>query len=205
MEQFNLEKYLENPSRKVVTRLKKSVQIISIGGKEDIPIVALVEGVAHQYKPNGYHADVVVAYINQCRDMGDYDLFFADEEEEEELTDFEICCMEHFFGNALEPDSEGMRHLKRISQELLELARKELKDEAINNLPKYTYAQGRRDGYGEAFKSLPKWKKFLEEYEELDSHAILLEDNERVVLTGYLEKGDYYIELSELKKLPKEE
>lgn len=81
MEQFSLEKWLQDKSRKVVTRLNKQVQIISTEGKEDIPIVALVEGVAHQYDPNGYHADVITACSNQCLDMGDYDLFFADEED----------------------------------------------------------------------------------------------------------------------------
>ena len=43
MEQFSLEKYLENPNRKVVTRDGRSVRIICTDAKGDFPIVALVE------------------------------------------------------------------------------------------------------------------------------------------------------------------
>ena len=42
MEQFSLEKYLENPNRKVVTRDGRSVRIICTDAKGDFPIVALV-------------------------------------------------------------------------------------------------------------------------------------------------------------------
>ena len=43
MEQFSLEKYLENPNRKVVTRDGRSVRIICTDAKGNYPIVALVE------------------------------------------------------------------------------------------------------------------------------------------------------------------
>ena len=43
MEQFNLEKYLENPNRKVITRDGRSVRIICTDAKGDYPVVALVE------------------------------------------------------------------------------------------------------------------------------------------------------------------
>ena len=43
MEEFNLEKYLENPNRKVVTRDGRSVRIICTDAKGDYPVVALVE------------------------------------------------------------------------------------------------------------------------------------------------------------------
>ena len=43
MEQFSLEKYLENPNRKVVTRDGRSVRIICTDAKGDYPVVALVE------------------------------------------------------------------------------------------------------------------------------------------------------------------
>jgi hypothetical protein len=175
MKPFNLLEYLENPSRKVVTRLKKSVQIISIEGKEDIPIVALVEGVAHQYKPNGYHADVVVAYSNQCRDMGDYDLFFA----EEELTEFEKEILNLL--NCATPEGHGsptIEKTKEYSQKLIDLARKEI------------------------LKDLPKWKKATE-HKDLEKHVAILEED-KVLLSNYLEEGDYYIKLEDLKSLPKE-
>ena len=43
MEQFSVEKYLENPNRKVVTRDGRSVRIICTDAKGDYPVVALVE------------------------------------------------------------------------------------------------------------------------------------------------------------------
>ena len=43
MEEFNLEKYLENPNRKVVTRDGRSVKIICTNAKGNFPIIALVE------------------------------------------------------------------------------------------------------------------------------------------------------------------
>lgn len=183
MEQFDLSVWLKDKSRKVVTRLKKSVQIISIEGKEDIPIVALVEGVAHQYKPNGYHADVVVAYSNQCRDMGDYDLFFADEKDK--LTEFEKAVKQvmwtayNYDDYSNGKDVDDISNVKATSKSLLDLARKEI------------------------LKDLPKWKK-AKKNEELDCHVAIQQDD-RVVLSDFVQKDEYYITLDILKTLPKEE
>ena len=43
MKEFNLEEYLKNPSRQVVTRFGKRVQIICIDYKSTKPIIGLVE------------------------------------------------------------------------------------------------------------------------------------------------------------------
>lgn len=43
MEQFSLEKYLANPSRKVVTRVGRPVRILCTDRKGDYSIIALVE------------------------------------------------------------------------------------------------------------------------------------------------------------------
>ena len=43
MEQFSLEKYLANPSRKVVTRDGREARIICTDAMGDYPIVALIE------------------------------------------------------------------------------------------------------------------------------------------------------------------
>ena len=43
MKQFSLEEYLKNPSRQVVTRFGKRVQIICIDYKSTKPIIGLVE------------------------------------------------------------------------------------------------------------------------------------------------------------------
>ena len=79
MEQFNLEKYLKNPTRKVVTRDGKSVRIICTDRRDlNFPIVALIE------KDSG--GEVIYAhtkdgiYCNTCPTT--YDLFFAPEKHE---------------------------------------------------------------------------------------------------------------------------
>ena len=43
MRQFNLEEYLVNPSKKVVTRDGRSARIICTDAKGKFPIIALVE------------------------------------------------------------------------------------------------------------------------------------------------------------------
>ena len=79
MKQFNLEEYLKNPSRMVVTRDGSKVRIICTDKKGDCPIVALVtrdDGVAEEtvtYTKNGkFFKDT--SY--NC------DLFFAPEKHE---------------------------------------------------------------------------------------------------------------------------
>lgn len=60
MKQFNLEEYLKNPSRKVVTRDGRNVRIICTDAKGDFPIVALMETpdgsteFPHKFKNNGH-------------------------------------------------------------------------------------------------------------------------------------------------------
>ena len=79
MKQFNLEEYLKNPSRKVVTRNGSKVRIICTDKKGDCPIVALIttlDGVAEE----------TVTYKENGKFFGDtsykYDLFFAPEKHE---------------------------------------------------------------------------------------------------------------------------
>ena len=43
MKPFNLEEYIKNPSRKIVTRDGKNVRIIYTNAKGNFPIIALVE------------------------------------------------------------------------------------------------------------------------------------------------------------------
>ena len=75
MEEFNLEKYLENPNRKVVTRDGRSARIICTNRlDENYPVLALVnnEGAeeCHSYTTFGK------LYTNQKIDC-ELDLFFA--------------------------------------------------------------------------------------------------------------------------------
>lgn len=103
MEQFSLEKYLENPSRKVVTRRGNPVRIICTDrkhGEDNLPIVFLEQ--CH----NG-------EFLLACRKDGrgdtydtPYDLFFADKEEG--LTEFEKADFfnEHFAKHTMEYKKE---------------------------------------------------------------------------------------------------
>ena len=80
MEQFSLEKYLANPSRKLVTRDGRNVRIVCTDKIDlNFPIVALIETtpggeeVTHSYTKDG-------KYYTACSDI--FDLFFAPEKHE---------------------------------------------------------------------------------------------------------------------------
>ena len=80
MEQFSLEKYLANPSRKVVTSSGRNVRIVCTDKRDlNFPIVALIETtpggeeVTHSYTKDG-------KYYTACSDI--LDLFFAPEKHE---------------------------------------------------------------------------------------------------------------------------
>ena len=83
MEQFSLEKYLANPSRKVVTRNGSNVRIICTD-KRDFkrPIVALIEDELGDIKEERtqYYTKDGKFYSNDC--FNDDDLFFAPEKHE---------------------------------------------------------------------------------------------------------------------------
>lgn len=79
MKQFNLDEYLKNPSRKVITRSGRKARIICTDAKNDYPIVALIETPnGKESQPCGYKKDgtYVVGEELSC------DLFFAPEKHE---------------------------------------------------------------------------------------------------------------------------
>ena len=130
MEQFSLEKHLENPSRKVVTREGRPVRIVCWDLKSNTPIIAAIQW--NQEREDCYCYNTIGRCANN---IGELDLFFADEEKE--LTEFEkaikklieSCC------NEVEEANITNAGAKEISSHILDLARKEI------------------------LKSLPKWKK----------------------------------------------
>lgn len=73
MKQFNLEEYLKNPSRKVVTRDGRNVRILCTDAKGNCPVVVLVD-----------HEDYEVAFNVTKNGKLDVvsDLFFAPEKHE---------------------------------------------------------------------------------------------------------------------------
>ena len=80
MEQFSLEKYLANPSRKVVTREGRDVRIICTDAKLAFcPIIALIEG-------DGGKSEYLINYKEDGIPVGFHEayntLFFAPEKHE---------------------------------------------------------------------------------------------------------------------------
>lgn len=180
MEQFSLEKYLENPSRKVVTRRGNSVRIICWDrkhGADDLPIVFLEE-------------NNVGECLWTCKSDGrcdnydtQYDLFFADEEDE--FTEFEKVLKEVIEdvqnGDYIEEESFDF-----WKDKLLDLARKEI------------------------LKDLPKWKKMpsgIQGNNKLEPTYLIRTDYGFYFTSSCLSESEnnMYIELVELEKLPKEE
>ena len=79
MEQFSLEKYLANPSRKLVTRDGRKARIICTDANMDYPIIALVES-THSTGEQVISFSKEGLYIRN--DIYKYDLFFAPEKHE---------------------------------------------------------------------------------------------------------------------------
>ena len=81
MEQFSLEKYLANPSRKVVTRAGTSVRILCTDKRDSTPIVALItDEIGREYIAD---YNVLGKYCD-CEVDTSFDLFFAPEKDKEQ-------------------------------------------------------------------------------------------------------------------------
>lgn len=189
MQQFDLSLWLQDKSRKIVTRSGVEAEIIH----DKYPLVAIINGVAYNFDNDGK--------FQSNRAKHPYDLFFVDEE----LTEFEkelqtiISEASHWTsddGSISTYCQFGDKEIKKISVQLLDLARKELQpefdkemDKMLAETDKVVYQKGRED----ALKDLPKWKK---DY----FHNITW------VVDGTLYYNGYYIDIKELiEKLPKEE
>ena len=80
MEQFSLEKYLANPSRKVVTRDGRPVRILCTNRKSTYPIVALVENHDSDYESVfSYRENGLYSMFSQSEENN---LFFVPEKHE---------------------------------------------------------------------------------------------------------------------------
>ena len=79
MKKFNLDEYLKNPTRKLVTRDSRNVRIICTDRRDlNFPIVALIE--------NGSRGELIYSYtkdgIYSNNVSTGYDIFFAPEKHE---------------------------------------------------------------------------------------------------------------------------
>ena len=80
MKAFNLEEYLKNPSKKVVTRDGRKVRIICTDRlDEDYPIIALVKVLTDVERCENFTTD---GRSSKVRKESDFDLFFAPEKKE---------------------------------------------------------------------------------------------------------------------------
>ena len=81
MKQFNLEEYLKNPSRKIVTRDGRNVRVLCTNAKGDYPIVALIATLdgsiefVCKFKKDGH-------FLDNDDNNSNLDLFFVPEKHE---------------------------------------------------------------------------------------------------------------------------
>ena len=116
MEQFSLEKYLANPSRKVVTRAGNSVRILCTNRKGSYPIVALVENhdsdneSVYSYRENGLYS-----MFSQSEENN---LFCAPEKHEGYVNLYRSCDKDcaYYLGNIYnsKAEAEDVRENKKF-------------------------------------------------------------------------------------------
>ena len=223
MQQFDLSLWLKDKSRKVVTRDGRPVRIICTDrNSRSGNIVGLVgkdESLIYVWNNDGKHI---------VSEIPDNDLFFADEEE---LTEFEKALVDLVSGWCDSHIETPEEYIDKYSRKLLNLARKELipiqdtmayqegvkegrrlerqdidkeLDEAYKSRDEVVYLEGYDKGYEDALKDLPKWKRAIEN-KEFEKHVCVMDYYMSPFLDTEVNEGDYYIELSDLKTLPKEE
>lgn len=193
-QKFDLSLWLQDKSRKVVTRGGKPVRIVCWDKLGDFPIIACIKYSDDYEDFESYNIDGSKYSYNR-EDQND--LFFADEEEK--LTEFEKKLVDLVSGWCDSHIETPEEYINKHSQTLLDLARKELQPEFETELDKAYktqddvvyrngYAQGKQDTLKETLESLPKWKKITDETN----------------LSLTLSNGEYYLPLEDLEKLPKE-
>ena len=114
MKQFNLDEYLANPSKKVVTRGGRSVRIRCTDRKDPVyPIVALIDSDDKEeilsYTKNGYF------YYDGRKDVND--LFFAPEKHEGWINIYKAaapretlgCLVTRYVGSCIWPTEEAAK------------------------------------------------------------------------------------------------
>ena len=105
MKRFNLEEYLKNPSKKVVTRMGRKVRIICTDREDSIyPVVALV-------KDNDRELEILVTYtkdgIPAEYNEAYYTLFFVSEKKEGWLNIYHSESGFYLRGNPYESKEEA--------------------------------------------------------------------------------------------------
>ena len=114
MEQFSLEKYLANPSRKVVTRNGRNVRIVCTDKKDfDYPIVALIENKLEGFEGALYYTKDGKYIANESSDS---DLFFASEKHEGWINVYRYSDGGHAYAGAVYDSKEDAEKRKIIGE-----------------------------------------------------------------------------------------
>ena len=112
MEQFSLEKYLANPSRKLVTRAGNSVKILCTNRRgTNYPVIALVEFDWGE-EPIGYTKDGKY----RIGDKTDGDLFFAPEKHEGWINVYRHSDGGHAYAGAVYDSKEDAEKRKESGE-----------------------------------------------------------------------------------------
>lgn len=106
MKQFNLQEYLKNPDRKIVTRDGRSTMIVCTDGcNKNYPIIALIEN---------KDGKTVCAYTIEGTDIGGYkssnDLFFVTEKKEGWINVYTDYCGDPFVSRFFETEEEAIEN-----------------------------------------------------------------------------------------------
>ena len=114
MEQFSLEKYLANPSRKVVTRNGRNVRIVCTDMKYKVyPILALEE-------ISDDNSEYVYAFTKdgnyEIGDLSIHDLFFAPEKHEGWINVYRHSDGGHAYAGAVYDSKEDAEKRKIIDE-----------------------------------------------------------------------------------------
>lgn len=209
-QQFDLSLWLQDKSRKVVTRDGREVRIICWDIDSNTPVL-----VAFRLRQD---REEVFAYGTDGKSIVslEYDLFFADDEELTELqkTLEEDCdCYVNLYNDG-KTREELREWIKGWCPRIIDLARKEIQpeiDEKLKEEYDCGYSIGKFDageakvkelvaefekGRTNALKDLPKWKDVS------GKNGAGTKDYK--IVGYYLVKGNYAIYLEDLEKLPKE-
>ena len=113
MEQFSLEKYLANPSRKVVTRDGRKARIICTDMKSTTyPVVALIENGSDYEQLTTFSKNGEYAVNESSRS----DLFFAPEKHEGWVNVYRNSDSEHTYAGAVYDSKEDAEKRKVIDE-----------------------------------------------------------------------------------------
>ena len=118
MEQFNLEEWLKDKSRKICTRDGRIVEILKVDAKGNHPIIGIyqfsdTEDMESSWRIDGRKTENGESFL---------DLFFADEDDEFETTmiSFSHAMFDHLLNTNVKVD------VKEWKNKLLDLTRKEI-------------------------------------------------------------------------------